>query len=109
MKLECHCGNLILNISDANSAKAHFICDELWSNLFDSFDDQILKPLESGRITEEAASMALRTALIQASRPIYQCPACGRLWVDDPAHEAHSFLPESDATPRDLLQGPGRD
>ena len=104
MKFECRCGNVVLDIADGNTNKAQLIPDEVWSEMFEAFDERILKRLASGRIREEAASMALRTALIKASRSMYQCCECGRMWIDDPNGQLVSFQPESDPPPYGALR-----
>jgi hypothetical protein len=45
--------------------------------------------------------MALRA---WPARQVWQCPACGALYLEDADGERHRFLPESAAVPKDLLR-----
>ena len=103
MKFSCDCGRIISDQTDALPHKAHLIPDQLWNSLWDEIDANILLPLSQRRLTEEAASMRLRTLISNATRLAYQCPDCGRLFLDVKQPALHAFVPADVATPRDIL------
>jgi hypothetical protein len=73
MKITCKCGHLITDATDRLSHKAHLIADE---DKFDFLHDSSI----FSRIT----------------RRMYQCDACGRLWIYDRRNSLKSFMPEGD-------------
>ncbi len=103
MKFSCDCGRVIPDQTDDLPHKAHLIPDQLWNSLWEQIDASILLPLSQQKLTEEAASMKLRTLLNDAVRLAYQCPDCGRLFVDVRQPEMPAFIPADATVPRDLF------
>ncbi|WP_437223422.1 hypothetical protein SH661x_003212 [Planctomicrobium sp. SH661] len=104
MKVTCHCGHLLVDSTDGHPHKAYFIPDQNWLALFDGIDEQVLVPLERGKIREEAASMKTRELIGKPARTMYQCRECGRLYVDDSDGRLHCFLPADNSVPREILR-----
>ncbi|QIF01639.1 hypothetical protein [Roseimicrobium sp. ORNL1] len=81
MKIRCKCGAVIPDNSDFLSYKAHVVADQDWED----FEDMI----ESGKRVDSWFSFV---------RTCYQCPHCGRLYVEDASRELHAFAPEGHQT-----------
>ncbi len=111
MKITCQCGALITDHADALPHKGHLISDQEWFPVFDGIDS-VIDEVAAGRSNAEAACMKIRSMLVTASRNIYQCKRCGRLFVDDRQHQMHTFVPATAETCREILRssdGGGRD
>ncbi len=94
MKITCRCGALIPDQTDSLPHKAHVIADEAWHGLLDRLDADVVDRLAAGRLSADGAAMVARMLLSEAARPAYECPACGRLYVDDPQGALQSYAPE---------------
>lgn len=103
MKIECPCGALIHDGTDNLPHKAHFITDQDWDAFWDEVDAAIEKSGPSAR-DKEAAVMRLRG--LRVFRMAWQCSTCGRIHVDDASHEAWSFAPDADDTPKRIFGRP---
>lgn len=75
MKISCHCGAIIPDQTDYLSFKAHVVADRDWEDFVDSSESK--KRIDSSFV-----------------RLCYQCPKCGRLFVEDASHELRSFIPD---------------
>ncbi len=89
--MNCPCGAVILDIADSSTNKAHLIPDEGWLALLEKIDG-LIEGVAARPAKAEAACMEVRRLL--KTRPVYQCRECGRLFVDDRAHQSHIFTPE---------------
>jgi hypothetical protein len=105
MKIECHCGEWIVDQTDDLPHKGHLIPDQAWHALFDALDQQVIDALAARRLTRDGAYQRVRELLIRAVRPIWQCHHCGRVYVDDPHHEVHCYRPETGETDQAVLRG----
>ena len=93
MKIGCACGALIHDGGDGLPGKAHIIPDVSLFPLMDAFDDVLLQHCSTAT-EREAACTHLRQLLIKATRPAWQCAACGRLYIDDADRKTNVFAPE---------------
>ena len=109
MKIECHCGALIIDQTDALSNKAHFIPDQAWDGVQEALETEVVDPLAGRRLARDGAYHRARGILSRAVRGIWQCGECGRLYVDDPGRKLHCFAPETPATDRRVLRGEGNE
>ena len=100
MKIECRCGALIFDSTDNLPDKAHFVPDKSWNRLWENIDAAIEKSGPSPD-EKEAACMELRSS--KYFRTMWQCGACGRLYIDDEQNELHVFEPESLSTSKRIL------
>jgi hypothetical protein len=75
MKIACHCGAVIPDQTDFLSYKAHVVADQDWEDFVDASESK-------GRID---------SSLVRLS---YQCPQCGRLYVEDASRALHAFVPD---------------
>ncbi len=90
MKMRCPCGSLLSDNSDDLPHKGRLIADQDWNRFTESCE----RPVGyDWRLT----------------RHIYQCSKCGRINFDDPHDRTacYWFKPESDNTPKTLLQSVG--
>src|SRR4051812_23112294 len=108
MKIGCHCGATIKDVTDNLPQKGHLIPDQEWFPVCDGIDS-VIADVAAGRANSEAASMKIRSILITAARHVYQCRECGRLFVDDRGHKLHTFAPVSGETCREILRSRDRD
>lgn len=86
MKIRCACGELIVDQTDFISYKARFIADQDWDDAVGDED-----------------------RLWSCSRHMWQCLACGRLYIDDHDGGLQCFVPESAEAPVNLLRSVHRD
>jgi hypothetical protein len=107
MKFACACGVTVFDATDGLPHKGHLVPDRAWLALLDALDAEVLGPLAAGRLDEPAASYRARTLLIGAARPVYQCAACGRLYVDVGGAEVLGYVPETPAAARPVLRRHG--
>jgi len=84
--------------------KASFIPDQDLHPVFDSLDQEIVDRLASGELSKDEAYWNLRMIINKASRSMYQCRECGRLYLDDRSRTLHSYLPADEATQREILR-----
>lgn len=103
MKIGCHCGAALSDQADGLPHKAHLIPDQEWFPVFDGLE-AVIDEVVAGRTDAEAAYMKMRSILGTAARLVYQCQACGRLFVDDRQHQLHTFTPASAETDREMLR-----
>src|SRR5687768_3028099 len=107
MKLECQCGWIIRDNSDDLSYRACFIADQDYQYMMDGIIEQVGVLLEKARADTQADIDSLlksdslrfwKAAAKYTARTMYQCEACGRLYVDDiyQSRWMHGFKPEAD-------------
>ncbi|TDC81156.1 hypothetical protein [Actinomadura sp. 7K507] len=82
MKISCACGEVIPDQTDFIPYKARFVADMDWDDVAE------------GDVGER---------LWEWSRCMWQCTACGRLYVEDRQGGLHCFAPEKAGVPSDLL------
>jgi hypothetical protein len=107
VKIECHCGALIIDQTDALSNKAHFIPDQDWDRVLEALETDIVDAVAGRRLTREGAYHGAREIVSRSARGMWQCSACGRLYVDDPERKLHCFAPETAEADRRVLRGGG--
>ena len=100
MKIVCTCGAVILDSTDALPHKAHFVPDQAWSVVWDAIDEAI-----EGSGSKEAALMSVRRRIGPLFRLAWQCPACGRVYLDDRNGALCEFLPASSRAQKDVFHG----
>lgn len=79
MKIGCKCGAVIPDQTDFLSFKAHLIADRDWDDFADASEPH----------------STIDSSLV---RICYQCPQCGRLYVEDASRNLYSFAPEGHKT-----------
>lgn len=79
MKIRCHCGAVVPDQTDYLPFKAHLVADRDWEDFVDSSESRA--EIDSSYV-----------------RLCYQCPQCGRLYIEDASHELHTFMPEGKQT-----------
>jgi hypothetical protein len=108
MKIGCHCGATIFDQTDDLPHKGHLVPDQVWDATWDAMDDKVIVPLVKGAINKEAASDLLWDVISRASRLMWQCRECGRLYIDDEQGVLHCFVPSDDKTSREILRSRGK-
>ena len=112
MKIHCECGHVIYDQTDYLPGKAYLVADQDYFDLAEALEAQVTKAAEAGRIGGPGVGAAIRQALENtraalnryARRTVYQCSACGRLFVDDTQFQSQVFAPKDEAVSRDLLR-----
>ncbi len=83
--------------------RCHVIADQAWFATFDAIDRDVIDPLAEGAIDREYAYQRMRVAIARRARSMYQCVACGRLYLPDPQGSLHCFVPADDRSSTRLL------
>jgi hypothetical protein len=97
----CDCGEVsFLNSTDNRAYLAHLIPDQEFDAFSAVVDDAIEKSGPEAR-DKGAACMAWRSFPIPR---IWQCYACGSIYVEAEDGNRHRFLPASDAAPKHLFK-----
>jgi len=78
MKIECKCGNYIVDQTDMLRNKAILIADQDWFDFLESVKETGHDDLE-------------------LSRKLYECDECGRLYIYDQNGGLNCFLPEDES------------
>lgn len=100
--LPCRCGYIFHDNTDFLSFKAHFRADQDTDDFFCQVED-ILKNQKLS--AEDKAHEILCVADFHyTNRILYQCPECGRLFVEDNDQHYHCFAPEPEETNHRLLE-----
>ncbi|KAB2856284.1 MAG: hypothetical protein F9K46_14410 [Anaerolineae bacterium] len=114
MKIFCKCGYVISDNTDYLPYKARFIADEDYFELMSVLEGVVTKlanTIWSNSEVDRAellrrAHTGLWRHLSSFYRLMYQCPACGRLYVDklDRAANPEPFVPTEENPTKDLLK-----
>jgi hypothetical protein len=104
VKIGCHCGAVIVDQTDDLPHKGHLIPDQEWFATYDAIDDEVIDPLACGRLKKDAAYMLARTIISRSARLMYQCRACGRLYIDDRQGNLQCYVPADDETAHEILR-----
>lgn len=80
MKINCTCGNIIVDQTDYLKNKGYLISDTQWFDFWNDIDNAIEKSGESKKEKEEAC-MQLRNQNI--FKNLWECTSCGKLYIDD--------------------------
>ena len=106
--IECKCGYAIKDTTDNISYKGYVISDKEFFDMLDLAD----KMIESTIPDREEAAMSFRINIGGSKnchvwlKDIFQCPECGRIFLEDNNGEFCSFLPE-DSDGKQLLDYKG--
>jgi hypothetical protein len=107
VKIECHCGALLVDHTDALPNKAHYIPDQGWDAVLVGLEAKVVDPLTDRRLTRDGAYQRAREIVIPSARGMWQCSTCGRLYVDDAAGKLNCFEPRDETTDRGVLRAAG--
>ncbi len=105
VKIACHCGEIIFDITDNVPNKAHLIPDQAWYALSDAIDTQIIDALARKTLQPDPAYRRARELLLKSSQLLYQCQHCGRLYIDDRDGNLQCYVPATEETSREILRG----
>lgn len=100
MYFYCKCGSRISDITDYLPFKARMIADQDWIDFLETIEDAITSK-EPDR--EKVADEFYSTAFNEHRRMIYQCPECGRIYINGEGNSLYSFRPEMPVSTK-LLQ-----
>jgi hypothetical protein len=101
VKIPCVCGQTIVD-SDESSWKGHLVPDQDLFGLLDAIDRAIELSGPSPQ-EKETACMHVRHHVTQASKLVWQCASCGRLYIDGHNGELQIFQPSTSNTQRKVL------
>jgi hypothetical protein len=105
MKIGCYCGNAIVDQTDDLPNKAHLVPDQCWNAMWDAIEDQVVNAVARGTIKPDDASWKARMIVRDAGkRLVWQCGACGRLYIEDRAGNLQCFLPATAETEKQILR-----
>jgi hypothetical protein len=104
VKIGCHCGEVIVDQTDDLPYKAHLVPDQEWFANHDAVDDQVIDPLADGLLEKKAAYHLARLVIGRSSRLMWQCWACGRLYIDGLDGQLRCFVPEGEPADREILR-----
>jgi hypothetical protein len=114
MKIECSCGNLIVDSTDYQSNKAHLLADQDYLDLIGAITARIEMLMASiGKAAGEREARQVSERSIQSihelaghymRRSLYQCTERGCLFVDDEKLHLQSFVPENKTVPHNLMR-----
>ncbi|MCU0494734.1 MAG: hypothetical protein MUD01_24370 [Chloroflexaceae bacterium] len=114
MKIYCECGHIISDQTDYISYKARFVADQDYFDLQEAVEMHIkeLVAAITGSPPEQRSTAAAAEEMVEnvydtirsyMRRAIYQCSACGRLFVDDAQFNSQVFVP-NDSVPHNLMR-----
>lgn len=88
-KLLCKCGHVIVDQTDELPHKGELIRDQDWENVWGAIASQ-------SELDAEALMDFVIGLKIKYTRDVYECQACGRLWVQiEPEENAfRSYMPD---------------
>lgn len=109
MKIDCRCGASIIDETDDLPHKGHLLPDQAWFATYDAIDDEVIDPMADGRLGKEAAYHLARRIISRSARLMWQCRACGRLYIDGRDGQLRCFVPEGEPADREVLRGEQRD
>ncbi len=104
MKIGCYCGDVIVDQTDDLPFKAHWVPDQEWYVNCDAIDDEVIDHVASGRLSAKAAYHQVRLLVSRSARLMWQCAACGRLYVEGLDNQLRCFVPEGDLIDREVLR-----
>lgn len=104
MKIDCYCGVSIIDQTDDLPYKGHLIPDQEWFATYDAIDDEVIDPVAGGRLGMEAAYHRARQIISRSARLMWQCRACGRLYIDGVDGRLRCFVPEGEQPDREVLR-----
>ncbi len=108
MKIGCQCGAAIVDQTDDLPHKGRLIPDQAWFATYDAIDDEVIDPVADGRLGKEAAYHHARRIISRSARLIWQCRACGRLYIEGFGGQLRCFVPEGEPADREVLRGEER-
>lgn len=93
--IKCKCGNTLHDMTDHISCKGYVISDKEYSDMLDLAD----KMIGSNSPDRESSAMIFRMNIgfkdsYIKLKHIFQCPACGRILLEDNEGKLCSFCPE---------------
>ncbi len=105
MKIGCHCGEVIVDQTDDLPYKAHWIPDQEWYVNYDALDDEVIGPAADGRLGKQDAYHKARLLISRSARLMWQCKACGRLYIEDQLdYQLRCFIPEGEHPDHEVLR-----
>ena len=84
--------------------KGYIIPDQDWFGIFEAIDDQIIGPLLSGALEKQSAYYKTFAIVHTSARTMYQCNACGRIYIRDRQGNLQCYVPAHDETEKEILR-----
>ena len=103
MHFYCECGECISDVTDHIPNKAHIIADQDWFDLFSKINSEFDIIVNKHDQIEEIIDKII-DLLWHTSKDIYQCEACGRLYIEDGEGHFHIYEPVSHIVSKKVLR-----
>ena len=106
--MECGCGFVFHDNSNGHYWKAHLITDKDWFPLLNMADSLIESPDPDRAVLCHTLrhNLSGKDACVQ-ERDVYQCPECGRVYIEDPDGRFFCFAPEDPDSEKMLFNHKG--
>jgi hypothetical protein len=104
VKIGCHCGASIIDQTDDLPYKGHLIPDQEWFATYDAIDDEVIDPVSGGQLSNKEAYRRTREIISRQARLMWQCRACGRLYIDGVDGQLRCFVPEGEQSDCEILR-----
>ena len=105
MNLLCYCDYRMHDSTDNVPFKAYVQADEDLTRFWEAVDTALEAVARGG--DRKSAWHQFAKEMIPMRRTMYQCPACGRIYLEDGKGDFHCFVPESGDVPKGLLRRDG--
>ncbi len=97
----CDCGDgRFITSTDNLPYMAHFVPDQEYGKFSEIVDDVIEKSGPSAKDKERACMPWREYTMLR----IWQCSACGCVYIESPDGRHHRFVPSSEEVPKQLLK-----
>jgi hypothetical protein len=104
VKIGCHCGEVIVDQTDDLPFKAHWVPDQEWYVNAEALDVEVIDPVADGRLGKQTAYRQARLVISRSARFMWQCAACGRLYLEGLDEQLRCFVREGDPLDREVFR-----
>lgn len=103
MKFQCECDYIFVDQTDNLPFKADIYPDQSIEAMYKAVD----KIFESQRPNNDLEYDRMIDAIFSpvGRRTMYQCPKCGRIYIEENDGRLSCFVPESENVSKNLLEG----
>ena len=92
MKIKCNCGSIIVDQTDYLKVKGYIISDTQWFDFWEALDNAIE---DSGPNKTDKENAVMRMRQQNVFKTVWECPGCGKLYVDSRDGNLIQYTPES--------------
>ena len=106
LKVQCTCGQTLVDGAGGSPLKGRVLPDVLLDEVLEEID-RIVEGTGTADRDRSSACMEIRTLLLGACKQVWQCPACGSLFIDNSPTESLQFRPLGSEAVRLVLDAAG--